>query len=235
MINNYEDNSIILLEKNQHKIWGGVGKDTVMGWYSALVMVEEPDGTVYEPVRITKDKLIRKGIASLDFLYRYGAGLNEDDLKIVKNNLIVLFGRSHKIIEETNDKATRKEVCDKLAEYIRGNAKEITSIDGKMYTPPDIFIKENFGYIHTTAFPKFISLNKDMGWNRLEVLKMLKRCGLLNTGKNRPYDKKVKINGHNGNYYVVKLQDENGNLMINDEVDETINIKKVSNTGEKNE
>ena len=57
----------------------------------------------------------------------------------------------------------------------------------------------------------FISENKDMGWKRLEVLKMLKREGLLVTDKGKVYQKKVKRNGRGKDYYAVKFSEEEEN------------------------
>ncbi len=56
---------------------------------------------------------------------------------------------------------------------------------------------------------------------------MLKRNGILENGKGRTYDKKVKVNGIPTNYYVIRIPlDENGNVII-DDADESININEL--------
>lgn len=111
-------------------------------------------------------------------------------------------------IVEQAEKSSEREVVERLKEYIQIRNNEGAAVDGKITIDPLIFIKNKIGYIRTTSFESFISENKDMGWKRLEVLKILKREGLLITDKDKVYQKKMKHNGSGKDYYAIKLPEE---------------------------
>lgn len=215
-----------LLDKGQHKIFGLVERDTGSLRLSALVMIQLPDGRVSEPVSVQRSRLVKNGEKELDWLFDCEGNFNEDDLDTVRDRLLGLLEKPEKITE-TGEKMTQEEVWETLMGFVRSNTDEITNVDGKTITAPDVFTKEDRIYIKTTAFDRFIEENKTMGWKCLEVLKMLKRYNLLDSGKNRTYDKKVRINGNLKNYYVVRIsKDGKENLLIEEEPDEDIEIKE---------
>lgn len=219
-----DENYIILLEKNQHKVLGRVERDTATLRLSVAVMIQNPDGRLSEPVTIQRSKLLTAGEKELLWICDSSGNFDLDDLKSVRGKLLKLLEKPSGEIVETADKATATEILEKLSGYIISKS-ELLSPDGKIILVPTIFSKNGYGYIETKKFSEFISNHKDMGWSRLEVLKLLKRNSLLQIGKDRTYDKKIKLNGKCGNYYVIQLpHDKQGNIHI-EEPDETIEIK----------
>ena len=85
--NNSENHCRILHKKNQYEVLGNIEKDTTTGWMTALIRVKDPDGKFFLPQSVTRSRLIQRGIGVLNFLYDYDAGLQDDDLKIIKNNI----------------------------------------------------------------------------------------------------------------------------------------------------
>lgn len=214
----------MILEKNQHKILGRVERDKATLRLSAMVAVQIADERISEEVAVQRSRLVTAAEKELLWLLDICGDLNLDDLKKVKIGLLELLQKPSGKIVETADKAMPAEVIGKLAEHIR-TSEELISPDGKTILIPPIFTRNGYGYIRTKQFTEFISHNKDMGWSRLEVLKLLKRNHLLQVGKNRTYDKKVRVNKRCNNYYVIRLpQDKSGQLLI-EEPDETIEIK----------
>lgn len=205
-VNNYR----ILHTKNQYEVLGNIEKDTTTGWMTALVRVKDPNGRLFLPQPVTRSRLIQRGMGVLAFLYDYDAGLQDDDLVIVKKSLLSMFSEPSDIVEQA-EKLSEREVVERLKEYIQIRNNEGTVVDKEITISPDVFIKDEIGYIKTTVFENFISENKDMGWKRLEVLKMLKREGLLVTDKGKVYQKKVKRNGRGKDYYAVKFSEEEEN------------------------
>lgn len=205
--NNSENHCRILHKKNQYEVLGTIEKDSTTGWMTALIRVKDPDGKFFLPQSVTRSRLIQRGMGVLTFLYDYDAGLQDDDLKIIKNNILSMFLEPSDIVEQA-EKSSEREVVERLKEYIQIRNNEGAAIDGKITIAPLIFIKNKIGYIRTTSFESFISENKDMGWKRLEVLKMLKREGLLITDKDKVYQKKMKHNGSGKDYYAIKLPEE---------------------------
>ncbi len=205
--NNSENHCRILHKKNQYEVLGNIEKDTTTGWMTALIRVKDPDGKFFLPQSVTRSRLIQRGMGVLTFLYDYDAGLQEDDLKIIKKNILSMFLEPSDIVEQA-EKLSEREVVERLKEYIQIRNNEGAAVDGKITIDPLIFIKNKIGYIRTTSFESFISENKDMGWKRLEVLKMLKREGLLITDKDKVYQKKMKHNGSGKDYYAIKLPEE---------------------------
>lgn len=205
--NNSENHCRILHKKNQYEVLGNIEKDTTTGWMTALIRVKDPDGKFFLPQSVTRSRLIQRGMGVLTFLYDYDAGLQEDDLKIIKKNILSMFLEPSDIVEQA-EKLSEREVVERLKEYIQIRNNEGAAVDGKITIDPLIFIKNKIGYIRTTSFESFISENKDMGWKRLEVLKMLKRERLLITDKDKVYQKKMKHNGSGKDYYAIKLPEE---------------------------
>lgn len=226
-MNNSEKNYITLYEKNQHKILGRVERDGATLRLSVLVAVQIPDGRISDDVVIQKSKILNHGIGTLDWLNGYGVVFNEDDFKIIKKEIEKLLTALPKDILETSEKATKEKVYEKLQEFLKIRINELIKTDNGTFIIPDCFTRENKAYIRTTTFSSLVSENREMGWSRIEVLKMLKRSGLLENGKGRSYDKKIKVNDIATNYYVVKMPlDENGGLIAND-ADESININEL--------
>ena len=205
--NNSENHCRILHKKNQYEVLGNIENDTTTGWMTALIRVKDPGGKFFLPQSVTRSRLIQRGIGVLTFLYDCDAGLQDDDLKIIKNNILSMFLEPSDIVEQA-EKSSEREVVERLKEYIQIRNNEGAAVDGKITIAPLIFIKNKIGYIRTTSFESFISENKDMGWKRLEVLKMLKREGLLITDKDKVYQKKMKHNGSGKDYYAIKLPEE---------------------------
>lgn len=205
--NNSENHCRILHKKNQYEVLGNIEKDTTTGWMTALVRVKDPNGRLFLPQPVTRSRLIQRGMGVLAFLYDYDAGLQDDDLVIVKKSLLSMFSEPSDIVEQA-EKLSEREVVERLKEYIQIRNNEGAAVDGKITIDPLIFIKNKIGYIRTTSFESFISENKDMGWKRLEVLKMLKRERLLITDKDKVYQKKMKHNGSGKDYYAIKLPEE---------------------------
>lgn len=232
-MNNFNENVIILYEKNQHKILGRVERDGATLRLSVLVAVQIPDGRISDDVVIQKSKILNHGIGALDWLNGYGVVFNEDDFKIIKREIEKLLTALPKDILETSEKATKEEVFDKLQEFLKDKINEQRKINEQVkknrleFIVPEYFTKDDKIYIKTTAFSTFINENKDMEWNRKEVLKLLKRKGLLETGKGRTYDKKIKFNGIPTNYYIVGMSlDEKGNQIMDSE-DENIGFQDI--------
>lgn len=222
-----------LYEKSQHKILGRVERDGATLRLSVLVAVQIPDGRVSDEVVVQKSKFLKYGIGTLDWLKGYAVVLDEEDLKIIKREIEKLLTEIPKDILETSEKATKEEVFDKLQEFLKDKINEQRKVNEEVkknrleFIVPQYFTKNDKVYIKTTEFCTFINENKDFGWSRMEVLKFLKRKGLLETGKGRTYDKKVKFNGVTKNYYVLKMPlDENENLIIN-EADENIGFQEI--------
>ena len=215
----------LLLEADKCKIWGCVEKDTTTGLRSGLISVEEADGKIYEPVTVSKENLTVKKNA-LNFLHGYGMDLNADDLDSVRKAMMTLFYNSDKVVEVA-DKKSSLEVLEALIDYVEEWKDELISPDGKIPLTPPVFMKDGCGYIETKKLQSFLAENKDLGWSRLEILKMLKRNKLLHSGISRAYDKKVKVNGRCRNYYVIEISKD-----AVKEADETILINKVGDENE---
>ena len=218
----------LLAEEGKCKIWGCVEKDTTTGLRSGLISVEEADGKIYEPVTVSKENLTVKKNA-LNFLHGYSMDLNEDDLDSVRKAMMTLFYNSDKVVEVA-DKKSSLEVLEALADYMEIWKDELVSPDGEIPLTPPVFIKDGRGYIETKKFESFLSENKDLGWGRLEILKMLKLNELLHPGKNRVYDRKVKVNNRCRNFYVIEMPEDVARVK---EADEMISIKKVVDENEK--
>lgn len=68
---------------------------------------------------------------------------------------------------------------------------------------------------------QMVLANRDLGVKRKDVLKILKIMGVLITGKNRPYDNIVAINGERKRVYIIELAKEDNS---DDTVDEEIAV-----------
>lgn len=225
--NDYTKYYTMIYEKCQHKFLCRVERDGATLRLSALIAVQIPDGRVSDDVVIQKSKILRDGIGVLDWLKGYAVALDEEDLKIIKREIEKLLTEIPPSTLETSEKFTKDEVYEKLQEFLKNRINELIKTEGGTFIVPDCFTKENKVYVRTTSFSSFISENREMGWSRIEVLKMLKRSGILENGKGRTFDKKVKVNGIPINYYVIRMPlDENGNVII-DGADESISINEL--------
>ena len=138
--NNSENHCRILHKKNQYEVLGNIEKDTTTGWMTALIRVKDPDGKFFLPQSVTRSRLIQRGIGVLNFLYDYNAGLQDDDLKIIKNNILSMFLEPSDIVEQA-EKSSEREVVERLKEYIQIRNNEGAAVDGKITIAPLIFIK----------------------------------------------------------------------------------------------
>jgi len=215
-------NCNIIFEKAQHKIVAYVERDAGSLRLSAMVAVQLPDGKVSEPVAVQRQKLISRGIRTLEWLLDCEPNLEQEDLETVKEHILDMLEKPE-IICETAGRATQDEVLRKLGEFVKEKAKEKELISiGGVFIAPETFSRDDKIYIKTNVFATFIEQNKDLGWSKMEVLKMLKRNDLLETGSGRIYDKKVRINSKSTkNYYVIKME----SMQLDDTADETIEIK----------
>ena len=209
-----------IFEKGQHKILACVERDAGSLRLSALAAVQLSDGKTSEPVAVQRQKLISHSTGVLEWLLNYEANVTLDDLKLIKDKILMLLEQPEKICE-TASKATQEEVLEKLVEFVKDMKEELSSING-VFMAPEAFQRQDKIYIRTNVFDTFISCNKDLGWGKFEVLKMLKRNDLLETGSGRVYDKKVKINKKGVNYYAIKRE----SMPVDDMADETIEIKE---------
>lgn len=217
-------NDNIIFEKAQHKIVAYVERDAGSLRLSAMVAVQLPDGKVSEPVAVQRQQLISHGKRTLGWLLDCEPNLEQEDLETVKEHILDMLEKPE-IICETAGRATQDEVLRKLGEFAKEKAKEkeneLISIGG-VFIAPETFPRDGKIYIKTNVFGTFIEHNKDLGWSRIEVLKMLKRNDLLETGSDRVYDKKVRINSKREYYYyVIKME----SIQLDDTADETIEIK----------
>lgn len=217
-------NYTIIYEKEQYKVLSCAERDAGSLRLSAMVAVQLPDGKVSEPVAVQRQQLISHGIRTLGWLLNYEVNLEQKDLETVKEHILDLLEKPKKICE-TAGRATQDEVLRKLGEFAKEMAKEkekeLISIGG-VFIVPETFSRDDKIYIKTSVFATFIEHNKDLGWSKMEVLKMLKRNDLLETGSGRVYDKKVRINSKSTkNYYVIKME----SMQLDDTADETIEIK----------
>lgn len=209
-----------IFTKGQQKILACVERDAASLRLSAMVAVQLGDGKISEPVAVQRQKLISHGIGTLAWLLDYEANLEQKDLETIKDALLNLLVNP-KEIYETASRATQEEVIERLSEFAMDRKEELVRI-GEVFAPPKVLSRGDKVYIRTNAFATFFESNKDLGWSKLEVLKLLKRNDLLETGTGRVYDKKVKVNGKGTYYYVIKIE----NMPANDMADETLEFKE---------
>lgn len=209
-----------IFTKGQQKILACVERDAASLRLSAMVAVQLGDGKISEPVAVQRQKLISHGIGTLAWLLDYEANLEQKDLETIKDALLDLLVNP-KEIYETASRATQEEVLERLSEFAKDKKEELMSIGG-VFVPPEVMSRGDKVYIRTNAFSTFFESNKDLGWSKLEVLKLLKRNDLLETGSRRVYDKKVKVNGKGVNYYTIKIEDIPESGMA----DETLEFKE---------
>lgn len=215
------ENYNTIFEKGQQKILACVERDAGSLMLSAMVAVQLSDGKISDPVAVRRQKLISCGARALEWLLDFEANLEQKELEVIKEKILALLQKPEMICETAN-RATQEEVLKKLVEFVKDRAKEKELISmGGVFIAPEVFQRPGRIYVKTNRFGTFIDCNKDLGWGKLEVLKMLKRNDLLETGSGRVYDKKVKINGRGANYYAIRME----NMPVDDMADETMEIK----------
>ena len=101
---------------------------------SALVAVQLSDGKTSEPVAVQRQKLISHSTGVLEWLLNYEANVTLDDLKLIKDKILMLLEQPEKICE-TASKATQEEVLEKLVEFVKDMKEELSSINGVFMAP----------------------------------------------------------------------------------------------------
>lgn len=214
-----------IYEGAQEKVLACVERDANSLRLSALVAVQIEDGRISQPVSVTRSKLLSSGIGALRWLNDYREYYSDEALEAISARLRKLLLEPEKVID-TTDKATAEEVLERLLDFSK-KCEELLSTDGIEFLTPNVFTRDDKIYIKTPQLTVFVKLNNELGWRRLEILKMLKRNNLLDTGTGRTYDKKIKVNGRSENFYVLKID---CSLELED-ADEVVEIKEVGRDG----
>lgn len=174
------------------------------------------DGSISDITTITrKDVYTKKNC--FEFFYDMEDFGRDDIEKIRMGVLDILKDREYRT--NIQNKATLEEIHDSISRFIRGHAVEVSKNKAN-----EVFIQGNYGYLATTEMEVFIKLNKDLGYKRLDVLKRLKIMGVLQCGKNRPYDILVSLYGVKKRYYKIELAE---NVLDMDEEAEVIDTEEI--------
>lgn len=179
---------------------------------SFQIYVEAPEGTMSDIVTVKMSDFYSKPSA-LKFLLDMEGDFSFNDVKSVKENI---RAQQYNVID-IEEKLPIEEIHLEISRYIKDNAEKLIE-----NAESDIFIQNDYGYVQVNRFEADLKTNevlKAMGYKKLDILKRLKILGALQTGKNRPYDYTIRVDGQLKRYYKILLADETN---IEDEEDEVI-------------
>lgn len=208
-------------DKQGNKVMGLVTQEESSMKISATLFLETPDGERSAPISIPRSKVVTER-QDYSFIYDWGDGFSKDAVNAMKDKLMEMFknGTPLKLVE----KASPEKAYIRLAEYIK------TQSTGKLYEKPgtpltffqNCFIEDEFGYIKTTQLDSFLSANTDLGYKRIELLRVLRIHGYLASNKDRSYDYNVREGASTAKFYRI-IMPEDSKLFV---VDKEIKIQK---------
>lgn len=195
--------------KDQHgnRVMATVTQDNASMRVSATMFFEKKTGKRSTPVTIPRSRVMN-GSESYNFLYDWGTGFDENDVKGMRDRLKDLFEKHSEPQVVFFDKADPEEAYRRLAFYIRenftGKLKSSGEDDLSYYEP--CFIKGDSGFIRTNAFDSFLNANPDLGYKRLELLRVLRLHEyLVVPNRGRSYDTNVRVGAIQVKCYQIKM------------------------------
>lgn len=182
-----------------YKLFGLLARDASAQRVSAQLYGVRPDGEMSDLMKIgRKDACTKKNLG--DFLLDLEADFTTDEVLTISSKIRDLLNNDNFV--ELQNKQTMSQMYDCIIETI-------TEISGEPEHPlhSEIFIENDFGYIHTTIFDAFCQQCQQLDFKRVEVLQRLKVMGALKVGKGRVYDMTKKVNGKPEKFYCIEMED----------------------------
>lgn len=155
-------------------------------------LIKDPDENTSNVHTIKKSKLFTSKSA-FDFFFDFVGGFDRNDIDTIKANVMDQLKNIHYI--DVSEKVTIDEAHMRLCKYVRDHEVE-----------DNVFVDDE-GYCNIEYTDKFPSVIKDLelGYKRLELLKMLKILELLKTNEGRVYDYR-RYDKDGNDYRVVRFK-----------------------------
>lgn len=216
----------LLKDAQGNKVMGLVTQEEASLKTSATLFLKTPNGERSAPISIPRSRVVTER-QDYTFLYDWG-DFSKDDLDDMKDKLMKMFSEGTPV--RLADKASPEKAYIRLAEYIK------TQSTGELYEKPgtpltffqNCFIEGEFGYIKTTQLNTFLSANEDIGYKRLELLRVFRVHGYLFPNNDRTYDYNVRAGASTAKYYRITMPEDSKLFVVDKEI-EIQKWKKESN------
>lgn len=204
---------VVFTNQNGYKVYAVGVKDVASTRVSIECYVKSPKGEMSEIFSVRRRDLMTRN-NPVDFFYDLDGGFDDKEIDSIRSIFLTLIDEGGKMTSQS--RSTPLEIHHAVSEYIRKEAEKL-----KDNPKTNIFIRGKYGYMETCLMDQMVLANRDLGVKRKDVLKILKIMGVLITGKNRPYDNIVAINGERKRVYIIELAKEDNS---DDTVDEEIAV-----------
>lgn len=191
-----------------HEVYAVIMRDKNSKRVSVELYTVSDKGEMSDIITLARKDIFTKKNC-FDFFYDLDGDFTRDNIDHIKIAVVEML-RNDSAVEDIQGRATIKEIHSSLSDYIREKSAE----DSETI----IFIKDGYGYMRTPCMEEFIKKYKELGYKRIEILKRLKIAGVLQNGKDRPYDKLVSIDGEKKHYYKILLAEKKEDESEEDEV-----------------
>lgn len=217
-------NKKVLYEKNGCKLYAVVTTEASMQRVAVTVYEMNEQGRMSVPITLKRSEIMKKS-SKLSDLLDFGICLTEEELNTVIEQCLKLLD-SEKVHTNVDERSTIEEIYYAFCKYAkRSDLKEIF-VTNNLRLMPQAVVSNNFLDIQTKAFEGILEeIEETAGYRKLEILKAFKLMGVLQTDKDRAYDKKVTVNGKKINCYRITVS----------ELTENEENKKEEGETEKNE
>lgn len=169
------------------------------------IYLAAPENEESRPCFIRRSKILT-GKNSLDFLLDLECCFTRDDLlQIYKDTRELLEKKEDIQYKLIRDKATVREIYQKVRDYIKSNQEDSNNLEATIY------IRGKYGYFLTTRFPEFVeAYKKEFDCSRNEILDCLRIHHVLEIGKERYYDKQVSRGKKKLYFYKICMEENRG-------------------------
>lgn len=215
---------IELFEKNGFKLCAVVTTEASKQRVGVTIYEVNELGKMSVPVTFKRSEIMKKS-SSLNLLLDFGICLTEDEFEAVIEKCINLLN-SEKASINLDNRSTSDELYRGFCEYAKDTRQKEIYVTDSIKVMPKAVADREFLDIQTKEFEYVMEeIPETEGYKKIEILKVFKFMGVLQTDKGRAYDKKVALNGKKVNCY---------RIMMSDFIDTEENSKEKGKT-EKNE
>lgn len=194
-----------------YKVYTVIMRDMSSSRVSVELYTVSPDGKMSDIITLPKQHIYTKKNC-FDFFLDLDGDFARDDIDKIKMAVVNQI-KDESGMESTQGKATMREIYLAVRQFIDLNKEEL----GDNPSAP-VFVRGNFGYIHTGYMPEFVKQNNELGYKRLEILKRLKIMGALKNGGKRPYDIQVSVGGEKKWFYKIEMEE----IVEEEEIEEEV-------------
>lgn len=192
-----------------YTVYAVVMKDINSSRVSIELYVVSPDDEMSDIITLPRKDIYTKKNC-FDFFYDMDGDFARDDIDKIKNEVMKILRSG---METDQKRATMEELHVAVSRFVKDNVEDL-----KDNPEAEVFIKDGYGYIKTSKMNAFIKDGGMSGYKRQDILKRLKIMGVLEHGKDRPYDILVSINNNKRRCYKILLAKKTGGEEKADEV-----------------